>query len=361
MKDDTMKPILILNDVHIGASRVAGTTMASAAALKEYIQVEFLRTICKYKDNDLLIDGDLLDGFTIEGRELITVYRSLSSWLLISGNTLHLVPGNHDWSAKGDKLSSFHFLCEVLRSQFGNRVVVYGPEFSKVRDGVYVIPHCPNQDLLELELEKAMACDDQGVLLLHLNIMNPFADKSDHSLNLTEEWCQRLTGKYKLIVAHEHQRRFINMGKGIHVLGNQFPSSVADCLSLAQQRGEKFAHILEGETLTPILTWSANDDIEGFMEVEWQNLPDLTNEVGFIRVVGHATHEQAAEVITTISKFRSKSAAYVVTNAVVVEGVNNMGELAEASLEQIQTFNVLGALLELLEPAEQKVIKALLE
>lgn len=355
-----MKPILILNDVHLGVTRVSGTTPATASALKTYLQSMFRDTIMRHKDKDLLILGDLLDGFTIEGRELLEVYQSLAMWLMASGNTLHLVPGNHDVSAKGDKLSSFHFMAEILVAQFGDRVKAYGHEFSEVAEALYTVPHCMNQDLFELELEKALAAPP-GTLLLHCNVMNPFADKADHSLNLQEEWCQRLTARHHLIVAHEHQRRSISMGKGISVLGNQWPSSVADCLSLAGQRGEKFAHVwADGVVRDVIATWVQLDDVDGFAEVDWTDLAEAPAR-GFIRVTGHATAEAAADVITAIAKFRSKSPAFVVTNAVAVEGINNMGALTETSLEAIQSFNVLGALLELLEPEERKTIEEILK
>ncbi len=354
-----MSDFLIMNDLHLGVARVTGTTPTSASALKEYLQDEFKVTIHEHLDKDLVILGDLLDGFTIEGRELVEVYFTFASWLLASGRTLHLIPGNHDYSAKGDKLSSFHFLGQILSAQFGNRVVVYEPEFSTISEGLYTVPHCLNQDLFELELAKALEAES-GDLLLHCNVMNPFADKADHSLNLTESWAERLTAKHRLIVAHEHQRRKVPMGFGIHILGNQFPSSVADCLDIAGQRGMKFAHTLDEQQILDIVpTWSANEDI-GFRQVDWQELGSVSDR-GFIRVTGHATAEQAAEVITAIAKFRSKSQAFVVTNAVVVEGVNNMGALTESSLEAIQSFNVLGALMELLEPAERKVIEEILK
>jgi len=352
-----MKNFLILNDVHLGVSRVAGTTPASAAALKSFIQWSLAGVMMDNKDKDILILGDLFDSFTVDSKELLQAYNSLTLWLAVTGRTLHLVAGNHDVSAKGEKLSSFHFLSSVLKSQFGSRVVVYEPEFAAVADGVYVIPHCSNQDLFELELAKALDVEP-GSLLLHCNVMNPFAERSDHSLNLTEEWCERLTAKHHLIVAHEHQRRTLNMGKGISVLGNQFPSSVSDCLSKGSQNGAKFAHVFEQGKLTPQETWNADGSV-GYINVDWQELATVGEQM-FIRVSGNATAEQAADVITAIAKFRSKSECFIVTNAVVVQGINDMDQMTESSLEQIQSFNVLGALLELLNEKEQKTIKELL-
>jgi hypothetical protein len=96
-----------------------------------------------------------------------------------------------------------------------------------------------------------------------------------------------------------------------------------------------------------------------FTRVDWRNL-DTDPGYQFIRVEGTATAEEAAEVVDAVARFRAKSEAYVVTNAVKVEGVAAFDELAEMSLEQITAFNVLDALLEELSEEEGKVVKELL-
>ena len=353
-----MKPTLIVNDVHLGATRSAGSTPASASALRWYLQAEFRDLIMVNKDKDLLILGDLFDGFNVDESTLLNAYQTLAAWLLAGGNKLTLVQGNHDWSAKGDKLSSFHLLAAILQAQFGDQVAVPEPELTEVADKVYVIPHCANQDLFEMELQKALDIP-YSYLLLHCNVMNPFADKADHSLNLTEEWADKISRCHHVIVAHEHQARYINMHRGISVLGNQLPSSVSDCLDKGGQNGRKFAHILEKEGISQLTTWQADGDF-GYLDLDWANLADIPEDVKFIRVSGTATATQAGEVITAIAKLRSKSEAFVITNAVKVEGVDSMEEMGGVSLEQIQSFNVLGALLDMLEPKERATIQEVL-
>lgn len=357
-----MKPLLIVNDVHLGVSRVAGTTPASATALKRYLQNAFSDLIIGNKDKDLLILGDLFDSFTVESGEVLQTYNTLMSWMLVSGNKLTLVPGNHDWSAKGDRTSSFHLLAEVLLAQFGDRVQVCKPEFTRLGNNLYAVPHCANQDLFELELARA-AVAPPGFLLLHCNVMNGFADRSDHSLNLTQEWCETLTKKHFIMVAHEHQWRVLNMNKGLVVLGNQFPSSVSDCMDKSSQEGAKFAYVIEGTDKTgyeynAMRTWWADQDGAGYSEVDWQDLPGA--KAKFIRAVGHATASQAVDVISTIAKFRGRSDAFIVTNAVEVEGMENMEGIGSACLDQIQSFDVLQALLDLLNEKERTVIQGIL-
>lgn len=360
-----MQPLIILNDVHLGVNRSAGTTPVSALKIKEYVQDVFQNFLLAHKHHDILILGDMFDGFTMDASTILEAYRSLAAYLLAGGKTLHLVPGNHDWSAKGDKVSSFHMLSKFLQSRFPSQVVIYEPEFNRVRDNIYTIPHCANQDLFELELQKAYNHDlklegdrDKAYLLLHCNVMNPFADKSDHSLNLTDEWSKRLAAKFDVIVAHEHQSRSVESDPSdphsnpIYVLGNQWPTSIADCLN----NDAKFAHVIKDGGVERITTWEASSDI-GFCQVDWQEISQVSEDAKFIRITGKATSAEAPEVISMIAKFRSKSEAFVITNAVTVEGVGDMGEMAQLSLEQIQSFDVMKALLDLLDPDERTLIQ----
>ena len=54
-----MKPLLILNDCHIGVKRSAGTTPASALALRRYLLDSFRSLLPD--DKDVLVLGDLFD------------------------------------------------------------------------------------------------------------------------------------------------------------------------------------------------------------------------------------------------------------------------------------------------------------
>lgn len=355
-----MKPLLVINDVHLGVQRVAGTTPASQSEVRKYLELSMFELTHSHLDKDLCILGDLFDGFTIDYPTLLEAYHNLSSWLNRSEGDLLLVAGNHDIGKRDDRLSSFDVLAELLVSRFSrDRVKV-------IRDGLYscgnvhIIPHCMNQDLFNLELEKARNVDS-GFLLLHANVDNGFAEESDHSLNVDGEWLARLSKKHQLLFAHEHQHRTLKVEGGkfaVTVLGNQWPSSVSDCLAHgeAQKDGRKFAHVIHSNgSIEPIETWRRDGDFE---QIDWEHLTECPAR--FIRIIGEATAEQAADVVNAVSKYRQRSNAYVVSNGVKIGGAEGMDELAEMTFEKVTSFDVLGALLEQLEPKEQKVVKELL-
>ena len=72
--------IRIINDIHLGASRKAGTTPASQVALKAFVREQFSDLVCSATGH-LVINGDLFDGFTVEAVEVIHAFTVLLPWL----------------------------------------------------------------------------------------------------------------------------------------------------------------------------------------------------------------------------------------------------------------------------------------
>lgn len=347
---------IIFNDVHIGVRRTGGTTPHSAFALRSWLRNSFKAELLNHTDKHVVINGDLFDGFQIDTSELLATVDIFKAWLDASSKTLYLGGGNHDFSAKGDKISSFQLLGHILTLAYPERVQVFMQGLEPLwNDKVWILPHQLNQDLFDLELERAVnQMPSDSVLFLHCNYDNKFAVHSDHSLNISLEQAYAFATKgINLIIAHEHAKRVIRGGK-VYITGNQFPTSVSDCLD---DNGAKFAHILnEDLTLTPVETWTNKG---GFTEVEWTQLNEVSGEK-FIRVTGSSPQSSSEEVIAAISKFRSTSDAFVITNAVKVEGLEGIDGFEDISLEQIKGFDVEQALLEILEPREQEVVKSLL-
>lgn len=92
----------------------------------------------------------------------------------------------------------------------------------------------------------------------------------------------------------------------------------------------------------------ATDGAHGYAEVDWRDLPTYAGDAAFIRVIGDASPEQSAEATSAIARFRRDSPAFVVSNAVVVEGVQ-IGDMAVASVEAVKAFNPIDFLIEHLE------------
>lgn len=338
--------VKVTTDWHIGAKRTAGATPASNDALGTYM-LEGLRNALDPNFPHLIM-GDLLDQFTIDAATLFNVYQVLRSFLA-TGQELAVVRGNHDYHPRASQVSSFDLLMGILEHQFPATLTV-AREVTRWRQFA-LVPHLPNNDLLKIEVEK-LSDVENSVIVFHANYDNNFAADSQHALNLTPEMVGPMLKRGNVLaLGHEHQYRALEQRR-VLILGNGVPSSVADCLGC----DAKFAAYFDGPDyeLEPMVHIN-----EIFTRVDWRNL-DTDLDYQFIRVEGTAAAEEAAEVVDAVARFRAKSQAYVVTNAVKVEGLAEFDQLTEMSLEQITSFNVLEALLAELTEEEGKVVKELL-
>lgn len=358
---------LLLNDIHIGAVRSAGTTLNTRTIIQESLQIAFSDILQTYQDRDLLINGDLFDGFEVDTGQMLQTYLTLHDWLLRNPSRVaHLAMGNHDIAKNSQRTSSFALLGKLLQTAFPDRVRVYDKGLEMVHWSVWVIPHCVNQDLFELELTKALEVAP-GYLLLHANYDNKFAVEADHSLNVSEEMARKLIKHgWTLVFAHEHQKRNALAGQVI-ITGNQWPTSVSDCLTHGdgQKDGKKFAHLIDTEkdfmsevvtvTVKPIQTWQAEGD---FIQMDWKELEACEHR--FIRVTGEADAGQSADVVNTIARYRQHSKALVITNAVKIAGIAGVDDMAALSVEKLQAVNVEEALCAELTKEEAAKVKELL-
>lgn len=352
----------VISDIHLGCKRQGGTTPQSQQALKDYLQKSFYDFLHVNKRHDLIIAGDLFDNFEVDPRDILACFSALQDFTADSGRSIVLIAGNHDYSPKGSRLSSFHFLAALLQQSLENEVQIIDSRLTEIDDGLWAIPHMPNQDLFDLELGKALRLNPEDIsalknpithLILHANYDNKFCLKSDHSLNVSREVAQQFAEKgITLLFAHEHQAK-ADLGGKVVILGNQWPSSVADCLG----NDFKCAHTLEGGELKRAETWSRAGP-NGYAEIDWRDL-DAEVDAKFIRITGTALAEEAEAVIEAISKYRAKSSAFVVGNAVKVDGLAEMDSLEAASAETIKSFDVFGALLEGMSERESEVLRSL--
>lgn len=350
-------PVLVTSDLHLGVRRASGTTLQSQAELGDYLHTEFRKLIMQHTDKHLILNGDLFDAFSIDTLDLIKCFNTLSEWLDTCHNSLTLIAGNHDLVPRANKVSSFELLGHVLTSQYGSRVRVvdWDDGFTKLAPGIFAISHCPNQDLFDAEIEKAIASEDSGYLLLHCNYCSTFAEHSDHSLNISPEQVNRLKDRWRLVLGHEHQGRTLPHA---FIIGNPFPSSVSDCMAhgSAQRDGLKRALIIEDDLgYSEVQTWDA---LGSFTKMDWRNLEPTVHQ--FIRVEGTATADEAQAVINAIATYRNQSKAFVITNAVKVEGSPDFDNLAEMSFDTVKSFDVLQSLLAELNEDEAKLVKELL-
>lgn len=345
--------MLILNDIHIGFNRIGGTTPMSREAMRTYLFDSLRETLNASTDTSLMILGDLFDDFEVSPRDWIQTYVLLSNWA--AAKNLGLVAGNHDHSARGNKVSSFEMLALVLKQEYPDSVNVIGIDQWDGNQEFVVLAHCSNQDVFDAKLKEILGLNESfKYLLLHANFDNNFAAQSDHSLNVSREMAAKFIERgVKLVFAHEHQARR-EMDGNVIVLGNQWPTSISDCLN----NSAKYAHLLDDGEIQKVMTWHDNDSA-GYIEVEWT---DLSTDTGakFIRVVGEASAAQSSEVINKIAKFRQSSYAFVVSNAVKIDGIVAAEELPEA-FEATKKFDVLDFVRKHLDADEYAVVEDLLD
>ena len=329
---------------------MAGTTPATQQQLRDVLRDKLAATL---DDNDHLIAGDLLDHFTVETSELIALYHVFSEWLTKYGRRLALLRGNHDFSIRGSQASSFDLLASILRAQFPDQVTV-ADVVTEWKQFV-LVPHLPNNETLNIEVSKLKDVRDK-VVVFHANIDNFFAAESQHSLCLSIEQIEDLVSRGNLVLCgHEHQYRELVNGRCV-VLGNTYPSSIADCLG----NDRKVAAYVTGTDIELEETWRSEGN---YCEIDWQELRNGTaapDEHRFIRITGEAKADQAADVVNVVAKFRQMSDALVIGNAVKVEGQVVFDEMALESTESIKAFDVLGCIFEKLEPREVEVVRSLI-
>lgn len=355
--------MIIINDTHLSVNRVSGTTPQSREDLRNYVFAEFDRLLHIADGHDLCILGDLFDSFEVAPRDWLEAYLLLANWCANNPDcTLDLVAGNHDVSLKGSKVSSFETLATVLKQQFDNVDVTGIDCTSKAYlDGfqIHVVAHHRNQELFDLTLAKVLEdCERGDYVLLHANYDNKFAEQADHSLNVSEAQALEFTKKgVTLIHAHEHQSRVEIPhgtpadGGSVVCLGNQIPTSVADCLG----NNSKFYWSLDGNGLQKFEYWKVGGD-NGYQAIDWRDLNQGATGAKFIRVVGDAVNAEAAQVIDAIHRFRQKSNAFVITNAVKIEGIADIESLP-FTFEAAKKFDVMEFVYGQLNEAEAEVIR----
>lgn len=368
---------LILNDTHLGFARKGGTTQHSAEALHDYLYKGFEEQVMAHTDKVFIHGGDLFDSFEATNLNILRAFNVFVDFIENSKKPLYLLRANHDWHPSGSKVSAWDMMARILKSIYPERVnLVYG-EFASLYENVYAIGHCANQALFDFAMDEAVVHSkkDTGYkwLILHANYDNPFAEQADHSLNVSASKAHELVkAGYKLVFAHEHQARYLKFnaeGKtsycgisdaDVVIMGNQLPSSVSDCLShgVAQAKGVKNLHILSEDKIEAIPTWEREGS---FIRVDWSEL-NLVSKEKFIRVEGNIEQSQVDEVFSVIQRFRNKSDAYIITNAVKIEGMNALDEEeANISIEDIKTFDIMGEFLKLFTAEEQKTLEKIME
>ncbi len=349
--------ISIINDVHLGVKRQAGTTNASRDALEAYTFEQFRLLLQRCEGSSAtVIAGDLFNKAKVGEVALYMAFRLLSDHMKRSDQDLILVRGNHDnRSETVNDMCSLELLYVLLQDAkdsgaFGGDVhLVYNePDLLEV-DGVelYIIPHVFDQEEFDKQIDRVPA----GVqyLLLHVNYDNYFA-QGDHSLNLSKQQAKKITGTdTTILIAHEHHNRV--PAPGIVVMGNQFPTSIDDCLGDSQ----KFMYQIDkGGTLDKIATWTAANN---YIDVPFNQVDQVPpDQYKFIRISGSCEKSEFAASIREVNELRKLSNAFIVSNAVKIREAAKDSR----SKEEIETIDITGMLLAALsKTSREKVEKCL--
>ena len=104
-------------------------------------------------------------------------------------------------------------------------------------------------------------------------------------------------------------------------------------------------------------TWEAHGS---FAEVDWQNLNNVSDTLQFIRVTGDATAAEGENVLRAIAHLRQRHSAFVITNAVKVEGQTMSEEVLDNLEEAVKVLDIKGLILDQCNDREKAAIKELL-
>lgn len=333
-----MPSLTILNDIHAGAVRSAGTTPESQLALREHIRSSFANLLPD--EGDLLLNGDLLDSGNVSLLALFNILEVLTSWLDDHPTaSLYNSAGNHDLSKSSNILSSFQMLGLILSKSYPGRYIhIEEPTMTPYG---YIIPHLRNQDLFNVAIANVPATQ---YVFVHANFDNNFAAQSDQSLNVSRLQVETMPCQH-IIFGHEHHGR--NLGK-VLIPGNQIASSVSDWLSPGDK---KYVQLTQ---MGPVLATSARRADE-FIDLNWKNLEVTTHK--FVRVSGAATEEELGSALAAINKFRNVSPALVISNGIETLSDDSTAEVFSSSLESVQAFDILAALRKILTKEEMSALE----
>jgi Calcineurin-like phosphoesterase len=238
-----MSKTLVINDLHLGVQRTGGTTRASADALREWGHQQhrrLLRLAPAHGCDRVIVNGDLSDVYDLPLGQALEIYMAADEFM-VSHPDIDLVwaLGNHDLSKDSSRLGTVAFVAALLGMKHPDQFQMVS-EPTMLEGGVYVVPHLPNQELFDLALSRVP--EGEIYILLHCNYDNKFAMQSDGSLNLCRDEAKRLIkGGGTVILGHEHQQNEAFGGKLV-VVGNQFPSSISDCLGSGGKRALVIHH-----------------------------------------------------------------------------------------------------------------------
>lgn len=315
--------LLILNDLHLGVKRQGGTTKASREALSVWMLQRFANLLAIPHDH-LLIAGDLFDKRNVDEEVMDQVIE------LLQPRPCSIMLGNHDLDGNMGGMSSAEFVGRRVRAE-----VIKEP--CELFEGVYVIPHLFNQGAFDKAIEEV---PDYRIVVTHCNVDNYFAN-GDHSLNLSLPQIMEFEKKdCEVLAAHEHhQRQYHN----VVVIGNQFPSSVADCLSWPKR-----AAVIDGGKISFVETWDGRD----YIDLDWRDIKQTEHK--FIRVSGECQAAEYPAVISKIKELRRASDAFVISSAVKPQ----VKEKELLTKEEVTNFNILQLLLETVDEAYKEEIRS---
>jgi hypothetical protein len=301
---------LILNDLHLGVKRSGGTTQASRLALEEWMFQQF-ESLLDIPHDRVIITGDLFDTRNVPEHIMFRVIRALQSEDSV------VVLGNHDLGGINDHTYSS---AEFVAALSGSVTVSVPVGFS----GMYIIPHLFNQAAHE---EAIANVPNDCILLTHCNVDNNFAS-GDHSLNLSADEMKILAEKnVRVLAAHEHIPRAVGP---VTIIGNQFPSSVADCLGDVDKR----CAIIEDGEISFVKTWDKSD----FIEMRYDEI--IPTDCKFVRITGECAVSEYPAIIRDIAGYRKKSEAFIVACS-----VKPLTTVQEAGEQEVDQFNIVELLM----------------
>lgn len=308
--------MIIFSDPHLGLNRKSHTIKGSSEALKNSIALQFSSFMQNYFDESIVCAGDLFDTFSNTEQTILKAYP-------IADKCDVILAGNHDLKNTTDSVSSLDLLQElcpgttiVKPEKFEEPFILSG---RLDRMDFLFIPHQGSQAIFDDAV--AMACDEGGMysesgkfraVFLHCNYDNDLANNSDASLNITSEQVDKLLEFCDYVfIGHEHHPAKLKGGRLI-IIGNPHPTSFSDI-------SNKYVYLLTEDDLEVIEVWSEDT---GYLKVNYdpaEEIPVISDGVGFIDIEGEIESKDAANLSRYIAQIWKESEAFMVRNKVSIK------------------------------------------
>ncbi len=338
-----MSKTVFFTDPHLGLTRVAHTTSASRALLRQHLYDTAMGVVNEAQELDasLFCLGDLFDLFSNKEptiRQGATVAEACD---LVLG-------GNHDQQNNTESYGSLELLKSLIDFEGSHTNIVLSPDRAQPYSSqhndpdafttYYTVPHCMSQELFTQSLAQASAAAFADpnrkslcqILLLHCNVGDPHEHDlrdAQTALWLTDEMQVKMLEAFDyILIGHEHVPQSLHDGR-LLVLGNIYPIGFGEI-------ADRFYYVYDSATRVIEAVKLADMEKE-FREFTADEIMQLEGKIecaqSLIQITGTIKPADYPDFARSLSAFWKSNPALFAVNAHVESTAIARPEVEQAS------------------------------